>query len=218
MHRILGKNLEDHAVLSSAICLDKYWHGGGFNLGSGLHSLCFLVQSHVDYVSEFFLFYRTSNKMQQWFSILMNKTYVHEENYEKKHLTWLVVYFITSISILNNFFPQREGDGLKSRTSCLQDLFSQWVIRTEAWPILNEMAVGQQIPAGLHCIIQLFWTHAPAVSELAAAIELLLPPICTQRIERLLQPRPRCLSSILRWANWLQDALLMFQLYIKPDE
>lgn len=57
---------------------------------------------------------------------------------------------------------------------------------TEAWPILNQMAVGQQIPAGLHCIIQLFWTHAPAVSELAAAIELLLPPICTQCIERLL--------------------------------
>lgn len=59
------------------------------------------------------------------------------------------------------------------------------------------MAVGQQIPAGLHCIIQLFWTHAPAMSELAAAIELLLPPICTQRIERLLQPCPHCLSSIL---------------------
>lgn len=94
------------------------------------------------------------------------------------------------------FKPQSEGAGHKSRASCLQDLFSQWVIPTEAWPILNEMAVGQQIPAGLHCIIQLFWTHAPAVSELAAAIELLLPPICTQCIERLLQPCPHCLSSI----------------------
>lgn len=87
----------------------------------------------------------------------------------------------------------------------MQDLFSRWVIPTEAWPILNEMALGQQIPAGLHCIIQLFWTHAPAVSELAAAIELLLPPICTQRIERLLQPCPRCLSSILPRANWAQQ-------------
>lgn len=95
------------------------------------------------------------------------------------------------------FSPQSEGAGHKSRTSCLQDLFGQWVIPTEAWPISNEMAVGQQIPAGLHCIIQLFWTHAPAMSELAAAIELLLPPICTQRIDRLLQPCPHCLSSIL---------------------
>lgn len=95
------------------------------------------------------------------------------------------------------FSPQSEGAGHKSRTSCLQDLFGQWVIPTEAWPISNEMAVGQQIPAGLHCIIQLFWTHAPAMSELAAAIELLLPPICTQRIERLLQSCPHCLSSIL---------------------
>lgn len=103
------------------------------------------------------------------------------------------------------FTPQSEGAGHKSRARCLQDLFSQWVIPTEAWPILNEMAVGQQIPAGLHCIIQLFWTHAPAVSELAAAIELLLPPVCTQRIERLLQPCPQCLSSILPWANWAQE-------------
>lgn len=70
---------------------------------------------------------------------------------------------------------------------------------TEAWPVLNEMAEGQQIPAGLHCIIQLFWSRAPALSELAAAIELLLPPICTQCIERLLQPCPQCLSSILLW-------------------
>lgn len=95
------------------------------------------------------------------------------------------------------FFPQSAGARYKSRTSCLQDLFGHWVMPTEAWPILNQMAVGQQIPAGLHCIIQLFWTHAPAVSELAAAIELLLPPICTQCIERLLQPCPHCLSSIL---------------------
>lgn len=75
---------------------------------------------------------------------------------------------------------------------------------TEAWPILNEMAVGQQIPAGLHCIIRLFWSRALAVSELAAAIELLLPPICTQRIERLLQPCPRCSPSILSRAKWAQ--------------
>lgn len=114
------------------------------------------------------------------------------------------------------FLSESEGAGNKSRTSCLQDLFSQRVIPTEAWPVLNEMAVGQQIPAGLHhCIIQLFWTHAPAVSELAAAIELLLPPICTQRIERLLQPCPACSSSILPAANWAQKALLVFQLYIK---
>lgn len=72
----------------------------------------------------------------------------------------------------------------------------------EARPILNPMAVGQQIPAGLRCIIQRFWTGAPAVSELAAAIELLLPPICTHGVERLLQPRPRGLSSILPRANW----------------
>lgn len=112
--------------------------------------------------------------------------------------------------------PQSEGARHKSRASCLQDLFGQWVIPTEAWPILNEMAVGQQIPAGLHCIIQLFWTHALAVSELAAAIELLLLPICTQRIEWLLQPCPHCLSSILPWANWAQEPGPMFQLYIKP--
>lgn len=108
------------------------------------------------------------------------------------------------------FIPQSDGAGHKSRASCLQDLFSQWVIPTEAWPILNEMAVGQQIPAGLHCIIQLFWIHAPAVSELAAAIELLLPPICTQRIERLLQPCPHCLSSILPWANRTQKSRQCF--------
>lgn len=95
------------------------------------------------------------------------------------------------------FSGQSEGAEHKSRTSCLQDLFGQWVIPTEAWPISNEMAVGQQIPAGLHCIIRLFWTHAPAMSELAAAIELLLAPICTQRIERLSQPCPHCLYSIL---------------------
>lgn len=89
---------------------------------------------------------------------------------------------------------------------------------SEAWPILNQMAVGQQIPAGLHCIIQLFWTRAPAVSELAAAIELLLPPICTHSIERLLQPCPRCLSSILLWANWPHWASPAFRLYIKAGE
>lgn len=75
------------------------------------------------------------------------------------------------------------------------DSFGSWVMPTEACLILNQMAVGQQIPAGLHCIIQPSWTRAPAVSELTAAIELLLPPICTQSIERLLQPCPRCLSS-----------------------
>lgn len=115
------------------------------------------------------------------------------------------------------FLPS-EGAAYKSRTSCLQDLFGHWVMPTEAWPVLNQMAVGQQIPAGLHCIIQLFWTRAPAVSELAAAIELLLPPICTQSIERLLQPCPRCLSSILPWANWPHWASPAFRLYIKPDE
>lgn len=113
-------------------------------------------------------------------------------------------HLLTSPLLKTKFIAQSEGAGHKSRASCLQDLFSRWVIPTEAWPILNEMAVGQQIPAGLHCIIQLFWTHAPAVSELAAAIELLLLPICTQRIERLLQPCPRCLSSILPWANWAE--------------
>lgn len=89
---------------------------------------------------------------------------------------------------------------------------------SEAWPILNQMAVGQQIPAGLHCIIQLFWTRAPVVSELAAAIELLLPPICTHSIERLLQPCPRCLSSIFPWANWPRRASPAFGLYIKAGE
>lgn len=102
------------------------------------------------------------------------------------------------------FEPQCEGFGYKCIASCLWDLFSQWVIPSEAWPILNEMAEGQQIPAGLHCIIQLFWTHAPAVSELAAAIELLLPPICTQPIEWLLQPCPGCLSNVPPSAKWAQ--------------
>lgn len=130
--------------------------------------------------------------------------------YHRKNMSvlWWVIYpgsFINLNRPQTKFIPQSEGAGHKSRASCLQDLFSQWVIPSEAWPILNEMAVGQQIPAGLHCIIQLFWTHAPAVSELAAAIELLLPPICTQRIERLLQPCPHCLSSILPWANWAQE-------------
>lgn len=60
----------------------------------------------------------------------------------------------------------------------------------EAWPILNEIALGQQFPAGLDCIIRLFWTCALPVSELAAAIELLLLPVCTQLIEWLLQPCP----------------------------
>lgn len=120
----------------------------------------------------------------------------------------LYVIVMISLGHLLTFpFPQKkfifqtEGAGHKNRASCLQDLFSQWVIPTEAWPILNEMALGQQIPAGLHCIIQLFWTHALAVSELAAAIELLLPPICTQLIEWLLQPCPHCLLNILPWAN-----------------
>lgn len=89
---------------------------------------------------------------------------------------------------------------------------------SEAWPILNQMAVGQQIPAGLHCIIQLFWTRAPAVSELAAAIELLLPPICTQSIERLLQPCPGCLSSILPGANWPRSAPPALRLHSKAGE
>lgn len=125
-------------------------------------------------------------------------------------------HLLTSPLPKTKFLPQSEGAGHKSRASCLQDLFSQWVIPTEAWPILNEMAVGQQIPAGHHCIIQLFWTHASVVSELAAAIELLLLPICTQRIERLLQPCPHCLLSILPWANWAQEPRQCFQLCIKP--
>lgn len=60
----------------------------------------------------------------------------------------------------------------------------------EVWPILNEIALGQQFPEGLDCIIRLFWTCASSMSELAAAIELLLLPICTQLIEWLLQPCP----------------------------
>lgn len=42
-----------------------------------------------------------------------------------------------------------------------------------------------------------FWPPAPALSELAAATESLLPPVCSRRVERLLQPRPRCQSDIL---------------------
>lgn len=83
----------------------------------------------------------------------------------------------------------------KYEAGCLLDLFSRWVIPTQARPILNKMAFGQQFPAGLDCIIWLFWTRNSPVSELAAAIELLLPPICTQRIEWLLQPCPRCLLA-----------------------
>lgn len=98
-----------------------------------------------------------------------------------------------------NFILQSEGH--KNRASCRLDLFRWWVILAEAWPILNEMALGQQFPAGLHCIIQLFWTRASTVSELAAAIELLLPPICTQLIEWLLQPRSTACRSV-PGASW----------------
>lgn len=145
-----------------------------------------------------------------FYDLYAQKINSREGNHRKKYIyvTELLTlgHVLTSPLPKTKFTPQSEGAGhKKSRASCLQDLFSRWVIPTEAWPILNEMAVGQQIPAGLHCIIQLFWTHAPAVSELAAAIELLLPPICTQRIERLLQPCPHCLSSILPRANWAQE-------------
>lgn len=92
------------------------------------------------------------------------------------------------------YFKVKEP-GHKYEAGCLLDLFSQWVIPTQARPILNKMALGQQFPAGLDCIIWLFWTCNSPVSELAAAIELLLPPICTQHTEWLLQPCPQCLLA-----------------------
>lgn len=140
------------------------------------------------------IFYRDVQKVE---NLLFNNVFIRGSLQENLLSYSLWVIYDHDRSSQQQFFPQSAGAGCKSRTSCLQDLFGHWVMPTEAWPILNQMAVGQQIPAGLHCIIQLFWTHAPAVSELAAAIELLLPPICTQCIERLLQPCPHCLSSIL---------------------
>lgn len=43
-----------------------------------------------------------------------------------------------------NFILQSEGH--KNRASCRLDLFRWWVILAEAWPILNEMALGATIP------------------------------------------------------------------------
>jgi len=111
-------------------------------------------------------------------------------------LAQVIYYFILhTICVCGTLYSNEKEAAINMRQLVWPDLFSRWVIPMEAWPILNEIALGQQFPAGLDCIIRLFWTCASPMSELAAAIELLLLPICTQRIEWLLQPCPGSLLA-----------------------
>lgn len=76
-----------------------------------------------------------------------------------------------------------------------------------AWPVSDKVAMGQQIAPSLSYISQLYRTCALALSELAAATELLPPLICTQHIEVLLQSLlvVYIFFFFLLWPIWQQS-------------